>query len=787
VSEGRSSLRGSHALAVVLAVTLAVTGCSPVASPTPVEPARSPAPPASAPAPEETSDIGLGGPPSPPAVPVDEAPEDPIAAAVLAGELETGQALLYEAYAAIHPALVPEAYRPATSPALAGDASVALAGLEMHLDELSGDLREEAEALFRRPSQGGSFWMPALERTVDDTTGPGDARLAAIVPGSEDEAGFVWNVVDTAHIRVWYWTLAEGWEEDPSDSERTAMLARYRALSAGARSLAERVAAEIDRSRMWELEKAAMLGREPCSDALLEENGGDGRLDLYLVPGDVAVPREGGKQLEKDAVLGVAIPFESGQACKRAPILLVRQTLDWRKMKSVVAHEVFHAFSYAYGSLLRSVKLPDGKVVHQDFQYVFDYTWLLESTATWAMDLVYPRDNVEHPFVYCWARPRAETNGPLDANMCAYSNYQWWFYLTRLAGRPATTVGDVHAAAERKVPLDVVGALPGWADRFREYNLWNWNRSPVEKYRDPGDGSSGTGVVTEVRQTTTPVAISIPTSPVTIPISLDHTSGAYWELTPDHGAGRIGRLDLDLSGLTGKPGAGLQAIVTIGDPERPRRQYTEDWSKLSEKRLCLDDPDEALTKVVLVASNSSVTRGNVLTGAVQVEAPEAGCSAYRVAITVTSTSVLHAGSWTLRGTLDPYDPEATYDADQPIDQLVGEGTWEGSAVNPFTGRYCDGGQTTGTGSGRVWLTGSIVDGGPPGAEWDGPSLLFGAFPVGDEIEAADGRPFPPFIDLFALYAPADGGGWRQSWTKMQEAECGEPWTSTIEVEARKGG
>lgn len=91
------------------------------------------------------------------------------------------------------------------------------------------------------------------------------------------------------------------------------------------------------------------------------------------------------------------------------------------------------------------------------------------------------------------------------------------------------------------------------------------------------------------------------------------------------------------------------------------------------------------------------------------------------------------------------------------------------------------------GAGRVWLTGIIVDEPPPDAEYEGKTLIVSVWPVTAELEVDRFVPFPPFMDLFALDGPADGGTTTNSVVRMAEAECGEPWETTIAVQIEPGG
>ena len=90
---------------------------------------------------------------------------------------------------------------------------------------------------------------------------------------------------------------------------------------------------------------------------------------------------------------------------------------------------------------------------------------------------------------------------------------------------------------------------------------------------------------------------------------------------------KSGVLHFDFGSLTSQEGAGVQALVTIGDPAKPDARFYEDWTHLSERNFCLDRPEEYATNVVVIVSNSKIAPapGTPLVGKLSVTAKQDTC------------------------------------------------------------------------------------------------------------------------------------------------------------------
>ena len=577
--------------ALALSLAVATAACSPAVTQT-LGPGQTAGP-------GKSADASSSQQPAEPTAPPVEASSDArIRTAERAGSIDHATALAYRLFAALDYASLPDAYR--SSNPLEGDATAILGELQGHLGELSPDLRTKVASFYLRPSDPASFWA-----TRSPATAAVDAvRLAAFT------AAIDFDYVDAAatNVRVFY----------------------AAPLGSSEAELARHLAAEIDASDMWAKERTAMLGHEPCTDAGRSPNGGDGRLDVYIVYPGTGLDWGGRTDsliVKGNEVNGVTIPDGEGAAgCPVATHVIVNGTLDFEHLKSTTAHELFHAFQYSF----RNAVLPGRD-------------WWMESTATWAKDLVYPTQNFEQAYLagYWSQAPGAE--GPIDSteDNAAYGAYLMPFYLVQKSGDPSgVAIGQSWIASQSQTPLAYLGGLSGWPDKFKEFALWNWNQDGAALYRD-----AGTKIPTSMlSQKTTCIDSHFVKGPgsadcllklgeITADAGLDGTTVRYVEGIPD--APLVEKLTFDLSDLVGKKGLGIQAILTIGDSNEVK---VEDWTDLPERSFCA--LSENLTKVVLVLSDSTVEPGteskpNHVTANIKVKGEAAGCSGWKGTMTGT--------------------------------------------------------------------------------------------------------------------------------------------------------
>ena len=526
---------------------------------------------------------------SSPAVSSEPSAESKIDGAEAAGTIDHPTALLYKLFAALDGGSLPSEYR-STNPEIP-EGTIVLAELAAGLADLAPDIRAQVEPFLLRPTEPGSFWQQRAATAGADGVSLAAYRTAAIEFAYED--------ADRTNVRVWYATELGGEE----------------------RALAAQLADEIDSSDMWAKERTAMLGHEPCSDAKVAYNGGNGRLDIYLVYPSTGLDWGGrsdqlGYDDEGNPHNGVDIPDGPGDGCPVATHIILNAAVAFARLKSTTAHELFHAFQHSFKNA-----------------YLPDRSWLGEATATWAKHLVYPEQNFEQEYLDGYWSEASLPEGPIDSvkGNAAYATYLLPFYLVQHSGdATGKLVGRLWLASETAPSIKAVAALPGWTDRFKQYALWNWNAGEARKYVDNGtaippaslkqhtaclDSHIVSGGDCILKLGTLDAFIDVPAASVT-----------YLEVVPDQPV--VERVTFDLTDLLEKPGLGVQALLTIDGSSEVK---VEDWTKIPERIFCL--PSEDLRKLVLVVSNSNVDPDASIQGRIKVEAESSGCTGWLGTIT----------------------------------------------------------------------------------------------------------------------------------------------------------
>jgi hypothetical protein len=261
-----------------------------------------------------------------------------------------------------------------------------------------------------------------------------------------------WTPVDSTHFRVWYDAVNHPGDLAGAQVASSVAEETYSALSA--------------------------LGmRAPLSDVSLLSPcfGGDGRIDIYLVP---EAARFG---IDSD-VLGVASTINTTAATSSAFINLNRTRIGSPLFFGTVAHEYMHVVQAAYPNHLR---MPEAAR-----QFIKD------ATADWAIDYVRASDNGEHDSAR-YLTQHIET--PLWASsyeLKRYGAYLFFQFVARIqdqsgngygGAQAVRTVWDNIAAQTGGVEVNVLAAidaaLPRGLERtFNDFSVQLLNRAPVDRF-----------------------------------------------------------------------------------------------------------------------------------------------------------------------------------------------------------------------------------------------------------------------------------------------------------------
>ncbi len=425
--------------------------------------------------------------------------------------------------------------------------------------------------------------------------------------------------------------------------------------------------------------ETALFKRLPLSDASEPCNGGDGKIDIYLSPLDmagrmpaqtVAYPNRCEKVPAYIVVNPIAMTLSMGRATVAYPLARNKQ-----KWKSVMAHEFLHVLQFGMDRQAACA----------------DYKWFDEATATWVIDHVDPQGNFEDgggvPGVNGFARRQGKffmnylyndhrvsiENASPESNpeLNGYGDYLFFQYLARRY-QPETIAQMFDATvgmASVEAVASVVDAKGGMTTVWPEFatTLWNDDAGQVLDYWRTQDNYD-IGLAAIYSPTASPTVASAKLK--TLPVDQKGQPRASFELFANTRVGAnhefqprsIHYEHLKFSDASvhsvfvfnpiavfpNKAFIRLQAKKKIGG----QWQATEDWTPESYQQFCLDKKSERLEELLLIVSNSEVHRGVEqpfqfpVTVPLRVSTSNVGCWKWqgRATTTVTDTQFQLNGS-----------------------------------------------------------------------------------------------------------------------------------------------
>ena len=220
----------------------------------------------------------------------------------------------------------------------------------------------ELRPFFTPPAVSGS-WFSARGSAARGAVAAGASKGLMCLQAPPSTAGWYTFAAPGGHVRLWW---------SKTDNARIGPQMR-------------RLASEIENTIWPRLH--TLMGREPLSDAGVScFHGIDDKLDIYMLRGKLDA-------YTKDPAIGLTVPYTG---CKARPTYIVLDTRSGVPRRWVLAHELMHAFQLAFD-------FRDGCNSYHDWN---------ETTATWAEQYVYPRDN-ERPYFYAVVPRRLADQGLL--------------------------------------------------------------------------------------------------------------------------------------------------------------------------------------------------------------------------------------------------------------------------------------------------------------------------------------------------------------------------------------
>ncbi len=447
--------------------------------------------------------------------------------------------------------------------------------------------------------------------------------------------------VDTSpNVRVWYQ------ERHPEDQAR-----------------AQAIAQEVD-SQIWP-KLTGLLG-QPLSDAGRDDNGGDGRVDIFMV--------EPGERSN-------ATPY----ACQQAPAFV---TLRRNASNSTLAHELTHVVLFSYR-------------VKTECQWE-EYSWLQEATAQWMMDHVYASENEERLGRECFL---SNPGLPLEYNdNCrVYDAYLWNFFLARYFN--PELIRDTWINAFQNDSLGAINkalaGLGGFREVWPDFVMYNYNLPPLDLYRQwdgVHDGAKFDEVTVDLEGTASKT--------YTMRGDVEHLAAFYH---------RFSFNDPNIKSVIfthpfevgSQPTAKVQALVKISGED----WKTEDWTSPKRRQFCFGKPAEKLEQLVIVISNSEYQDRNHVLFSVPdpwLEVSTLGCDRWVGTFKSTYTQSGAMGDFTESSTATvtfELDPDLLHPALPPRYWMSTSGTVNWTHKGSFSG-LCSG---QGSGSYQLGLRDATLE------------------------------------------------------------------------------
>ncbi|WP_128000652.1 hypothetical protein [Piscinibacter defluvii] len=351
-----------------------------------------------------------------------------IAAARDAGEIDAQTALAYRVFALAGDARLPERFRPAADaagePIDEVDGNAVIADLRLAWEGLSASMRQQLAPFTLRPS-AATGWAGADAGRVQ----------AAAVARPACAANATWASLPgaVARVRVWY------------DKSRTADLTQ-----------AQAIVAAFD-ATIWPTLVTGLGFKAPLSDLALACDGGDNRLDVYIVAGFGS--------------RGATYP-ESASTRQSSSFIVVRSGLAAGVLQYTLAHQFMHAVMWSY--LMAADQL--------------SYGWMRNALANWAVEASYPGNATLLADASCHMNSNFLSITSRAAGSCAasttrtrdYGAYLLYQFIGRTMGN--TTVRQLLAATTTQLSAlaAIEAVLPGGRRAlWPKYAKALWNQPPV--------------------------------------------------------------------------------------------------------------------------------------------------------------------------------------------------------------------------------------------------------------------------------------------------------------------
>ncbi|MCX6723170.1 MAG: DUF6055 domain-containing protein, partial [Candidatus Staskawiczbacteria bacterium] len=316
-----------------------------------------------------------------------------------------------------------------------------------------------------------------------------------------------------------------------------------------------------------------LLGKTPISDGTL---GGDNKTDIFIATGAHVhlADSKGGSPSQ-----GVNVP---DNGIGKSSYIILRENLNDRYLKTTTVHEIFHAFQRAFSCNFAKSNL-----------------WWIEGTATWSEDMIYPKDDTEQGYGESFI-PLPATSLFHKGKNFEYGAYVFPFYLSNTYDRGIITKifegcktnSDPLVSADKTID-------GGFKKNWKEFTLWNYNKKPIESYKNADQSKKFTNDTSQ-KDNTDMIFLAPPET--NIPIKeLKPLTAQVIETFFSETYGVRKATFTDFKNFTGK--GKNTAIKAVIYPKKGEA-YTEDWADLESRSFCFDKAKDDFDKIERNKNNS---------------------------------------------------------------------------------------------------------------------------------------------------------------------------------------
>jgi hypothetical protein len=352
---------------------------------------------------------------------------------------------------------------------------------------------------------------------------------------------------------------------------------------------AEAIAKAIDSYKIWE-RFSELMGKDPPSDGRDPgDNGGDGTLDIYIVPEAESFrnTREPGTYL-----CGLCCATQGGMITPS--YIIINGTQGEEDLMDTIAHELFHSFQFAFDS-------------HED-------KWWKEASATWSEYFIektwYGLMESYNPQAFD-SEPHLLKTLTLEGGQHEYAIYLFPLYLSMKYGNKI--IADIWQYCTQAGALDAVdtallsegGGLAGGSpldECFKKFALMNWDQFEDYQGKETYPVQIDTLMLHGAEEK---VFMPEKKNPYIKEIELPPLSARYWrfykkyEHPEDQNA--LTHFLFDLRKFKENKKLTVQALIFF---IKDNKFKLEDWTSREERSFCVNRKDEDFSEIILVFGNA---------------------------------------------------------------------------------------------------------------------------------------------------------------------------------------